>query len=47
MANAVKLTMSERVDPDSVQASDFEIDGEDAATAVVGADIDDDPDTTQ
>ena len=34
--NGVKLVMSEPIDPDSVDATDFEIDGEAAAAAVVG-----------
>ena len=34
--NAIRLVLSEAIDPDSVDPSDFEIDGEAAATAVVG-----------
>ncbi len=36
VVNAVRLTMSEAIDPDSVEGSDFEIDGDEAADAVVG-----------
>ena len=35
--NGVKLAMSEAIDPDSVQATDFEIDSQAAADAVVGS----------
>ena len=37
-ADGVKLVMSEAIDPDSVDGSDFEIDGQAAAEAVVGTD---------
>ena len=36
VANGVKLVMSEAIDPDTVDASDFEISGTEAATAEVG-----------
>ena len=35
--NGVKLVMNEAIDPDSVQATDFEIDSQAAADAVVGS----------
>jgi hypothetical protein len=38
VANGVKLVMSEPIDPDTVDAADFEIGGQRAAEAVVGTD---------
>ena len=35
-ANAIRLEMTEAIDPDSVDPADFEIDGDEAVTAVVG-----------
>ncbi len=39
VANGVKLVMSEPIDPDSVDATDFEIDSQAAATAEVGTGV--------